>query len=72
MGCLEIWEQICEVQGRFGNDYGRGARGGEAAVPLPEPKMDTLGEVKKYREYIVLGARTSFCSEGLFLATTLR
>lgn len=36
------------MQGRFGNDYGRGGRGsGEAAVPLPEPRMDNLSEVRE-------------------------
>lgn len=46
MGCLEIWDQISEVQGRFGNEYGRARGGGEVTVPLPEPKMDTLGAVR--------------------------
>lgn len=46
MGCLEIWDQISEVQGRFGNEYGRTRGGGEVTVPLPEPKMDTLGTVR--------------------------
>lgn len=47
MGCLEIWDQICDVQGRFGNEYGRPRGGGEVAVPLPDPKMDTLGAVRR-------------------------
>ncbi|CAM9426576.1 unnamed protein product [Pylaiella littoralis] len=45
MGCLEIWDQISEAQGRFGNEYGRTRGGGEVTVPLPEPKMDTLGTI---------------------------
>ena len=54
MGCLEIWEQICDVQGRFGNEYGRGRGGGEATVPLPDPKMDSLATVRKAKKAMVV------------------
>lgn len=57
MGCLEIWDQICDVQGRFGSEFGRARGGGEVAVPLPEPKMDTLATVRN--SMIIIGRGVS-------------
>ncbi|CAM9219297.1 unnamed protein product [Ascophyllum nodosum] len=60
-GCLQIWDQICEVQGRFGNDYGRGGRG-EAAVPLPEPKLDNLGDILELLKIASLQAKETYAA----------
>ncbi|CAM9804549.1 unnamed protein product, partial [Discosporangium mesarthrocarpum] len=44
MGCLEIWGQVCEIQGRYG-DYREPCVGGGVEVmpvSLPPPMMQNL------------------------------
>lgn len=48
-GCLLIWNQLMEVQGRFFSGYQQQPQQSEGAMPasLPDPKMDNLHEIQE-------------------------
>jgi protein phosphatase-4 regulatory subunit 3 len=45
-GCLEIWGQICDVQGKYRMDYGDDrAQSCPLIGSLPDPTLENLGEI---------------------------